>query len=53
MVFGMIGLLAFLATPVGAAEEQHPMPTPELVAKRTPLQKAKYPAIDVHFHSGT
>jgi predicted TIM-barrel fold metal-dependent hydrolase len=32
--------------------EQHPMPTPMLVAKRTNITRAKYPVIDIHFHGG-
>lgn len=32
--------------------EQHPMPTPELISKRTEIRKVKYPAIDIHFHAG-
>ncbi len=31
--------------------EQHPMPTPELIIKRTDIRKARYPAIDIHFHA--
>ena len=30
--------------------EQHPMPKSLLVVKRTDIKKAKYPAIDFHFH---
>jgi predicted TIM-barrel fold metal-dependent hydrolase len=30
--------------------EQNPMPKNLLVVKRTPIPKAKYPAIDFHFH---
>jgi predicted TIM-barrel fold metal-dependent hydrolase len=32
------------------APEQGPMPESVLVVKRTPIEKAKYPAIDFHFH---
>jgi len=32
------------------APEQGPMPDTVLVVKRTPIEKAKYPAIDFHFH---
>lgn len=34
------------------APEQPPMPTPVLRAKRIPVRRAKYPAIDFHFHAG-
>ena len=33
------------------APEQYPMPTPELITKRTDIRKARYPAIDIHFHA--
>jgi len=32
------------------APEQGPMPDSVLVVKRTPIEKAKYPAVDFHFH---
>jgi predicted TIM-barrel fold metal-dependent hydrolase len=32
------------------AAEQGPMPDSVLVVKRTPVEKAKYPALDFHFH---
>ena len=32
------------------APEQGPLPDSVLVVKRTPIEKAKYPAIDFHFH---
>ncbi len=32
------------------ASEQGPLPDSVLVVKRTPIEKAKYPAIDFHFH---
>lgn len=32
------------------APEQGPMPDSVLVVKRTPIERAKYPAIDFHFH---
>ncbi len=32
------------------APEQGPMPDSVLVVKRTPIEKARYPAIDFHFH---
>ena len=32
--------------------EQHAMPKTLLVTKRTPVEKARYPAIDSHFHGG-
>jgi len=32
------------------APEQGPMPDSVLVVKRTPIEKAKYPPIDFHFH---
>jgi predicted TIM-barrel fold metal-dependent hydrolase len=34
------------------APEQGPMPDSVLVVKRTPIEKAKYPVIDFHFHGG-
>ena len=34
------------------APEQGPMPESVLVVKRTPIKKAKYPAVDFHFHGG-
>jgi len=37
------------AEPV-AAPEQTAMPTPVLVAKRTPVERARYPVVDIHFH---
>ena len=33
--------------------EQHPMPKSQLVVKRTDIRKAKYPAVDFHFHGRT
>jgi hypothetical protein len=35
------------------APEQGPMPDTVLVVKRTPIEKAKYPVIDFHFHGRT
>ena len=32
------------------APEQGPMPDSVLVVKRTPIEKAKYPTVDFHFH---
>jgi predicted TIM-barrel fold metal-dependent hydrolase len=49
---GVICFLILLFSVASSAEEQYPMPTPILIAKRTAIQKAKYPAIDVHFHAG-
>ncbi|MEZ5397379.1 MAG: amidohydrolase family protein, partial [Bryobacterales bacterium] len=34
------------------APEQGPMPDSVLLVKRTPIEKAKYPAVDFHFHGG-
>ena len=43
------------ATPAGFTRtpEQHAMPRSLLVVKRTDIGKAKYPAIDFHFHGRT
>ena len=42
------------ATDTGFKEspQQHAMPKTLLVTKRTPIEKARFPAIDFHFHGG-
>jgi predicted TIM-barrel fold metal-dependent hydrolase len=60
LVAGVCAAYAVASRPAGAqraqppefkpAPEQGPMPRSLLVVKRTEIRKAKYPAIDFHFH---
>ncbi len=34
------------------APEQYPIPDPVLISQNTDVRRAKYPAIDIHFHAG-